>query len=120
MRKWFSSTCSECGRDNGYWQDVVEGPITLEQHKQREQWNNTMQTIYRPVIERMLSDYDKIINRHSNSRRAVNKMATTITCDKCGDEIKPDNVYKVRIKEQEYDLDINCAAEVQSAIEGNA
>lgn len=45
-------------------------------------------------------------------------MAMTITCDKCGSEIKPENVYLVTIKDQSYDLDINCAAEVQATIEG--
>lgn len=45
-------------------------------------------------------------------------MATTITCDKCDAEIKPENVYPVQIRDQVYDLDINCAAEVQALIEG--
>ena len=43
----------------------------------------------------------------------------TINCDRCGNEVKPEHVYVVTIKDKEFDLDINCAAEVQSFIEGS-
>lgn len=44
-------------------------------------------------------------------------MATTITCDKCGTEIKPENVYALTMKDFTADLCVNCAAEVQNLIE---
>ena len=44
-------------------------------------------------------------------------MATTITCDKCDEKISGDGVYRTAVKDRNYDLCINCAAEVQSLIE---
>lgn len=40
-------------------------------------------------------------------------------CDKCGDEIKPENVYLLQMRDYTADLCINCAGEVQSFIEGS-
>lgn len=40
-----------------------------------------------------------------------------ILCDKCGDEVKQENVYSLVLKDYTADLCVNCAAEVQNLIE---
>ena len=51
MRKWFASDCSECGRPNGWWEDVAEGPITLEAYedaKELEKINTLLVALWKP------------------------------------------------------------------------
>lgn len=45
---------------------------------------------------------------------------TKVTCDKCESEVKAENNYPVTMRDQSFDLCINCAAEVQSFIEGTS
>ena len=46
-------------------------------------------------------------------------MATQIVCDKCETVVKPENAYKLTVKDFNADLCMNCAAEIQDAVETN-
>lgn len=40
-----------------------------------------------------------------------------VVCDKCSNDVKPDNVYELVLKDYQADLCVSCAAEVQEFIE---
>lgn len=74
MRRWVSGYCSECGREDGYWEDVAEGPITLEQHERQERFNTAfIQAGWAGVIRQQLEDsidFSKVVN--VNTDKTVN------------------------------------------------
>ena len=87
MRKWFASDCSECGRPDGWWEDVAEGPITLQQYEDNlamSNLNSIVAAMWKPQITDQFNStpitygYGKI-----NISRQVMEMAF---CEPCANQ----------------------------------
>lgn len=81
MRKWFPGYCSECGREDGYWEDIAEGPITLEQHEEREKSRAFWSALYGPLIKQQLQE-SVVFNKISDPGFPVKISSAQITVSK--------------------------------------